>query len=124
MAGPNILALPDYEAAISGAGIFRLTTDASVEGFGAVPEQQQEEEDGDFRPLVYISRSTLPTETNRDTTDRECGALVWAVKKLSVHLYGIPFLAFTDPSSHSFIWERRSLGYSACVTSCHRIRLI
>ena len=41
LAGPNVLAFPDYEAAISGARKFRVTTDASVEGFGAVLEQQQ-----------------------------------------------------------------------------------
>ncbi|CAN0045372.1 unnamed protein product [Ascophyllum nodosum] len=37
---PNVLAFPDFEAAISGSRKFRLITDASADGFGAVIEQQ------------------------------------------------------------------------------------
>ncbi|CAB1114755.1 unnamed protein product [Ectocarpus sp. CCAP 1310/34] len=82
------LAFPDYEAAIDGSRPFQLSSDASVHGFGAVLEQQQG--DGTMRPLVYVSRSTLPNERNWDATDLEMGALVWAVMKLRVYLYGIP----------------------------------
>ena len=37
---PNVLAFPDFEAAISGPRKFRLITDASADRFGAVIEQQ------------------------------------------------------------------------------------
>ena len=37
---PNVLAFPDFEAAISGSRKFRLITDASADRFGAVIEQQ------------------------------------------------------------------------------------
>ena len=37
---PNVLAFPDFEAAISGSRKFRLITDASADGFGAVIEQR------------------------------------------------------------------------------------
>ncbi|CAB1113882.1 unnamed protein product [Ectocarpus sp. CCAP 1310/34] len=76
------LAFPDYEAAINGSRPFQLSSDASVHGFGAVLEQHQN--DGTMRPLVCVSRSTLPNERNWDTTDLEMGALVWTVKKLRV----------------------------------------
>ncbi|CAB1118926.1 unnamed protein product [Ectocarpus sp. CCAP 1310/34] len=94
LASYEVLAFPDYDAAIDGTRKFRLTTDASISGFGAVLEQPQE--DGTVRPLVYISRSTLPNEANWDVSSLECGALVWAIRKLRVYLYGIPFEAFTD----------------------------
>ncbi|CAB1111159.1 unnamed protein product [Ectocarpus sp. CCAP 1310/34] len=90
----EVLAFPDYAAAIDGTRKFRLTTDASISGSGAVLEQPRD--DGTVRPLVYISRSTLPNEANWDVSSLECGALVWAIRKLRVYLYGIPFEAFTD----------------------------
>ena len=37
---PNVLAFPDFEAAISGSRKFWLITDASADRFGAVIEQQ------------------------------------------------------------------------------------
>ena len=45
--------------------LFQLVTDASKEGFGASLEQKQP--DGKIRPLLYISRTTLPSEKNWDT---------------------------------------------------------
>ncbi|CAB1096728.1 unnamed protein product [Ectocarpus sp. CCAP 1310/34] len=74
------LAFPEYEAAINGSRPFQSSSDASVHVFGAVLEQQQIS--GTMRPLVYVSRSTPPSERNWDTTGLEMGALVWAVKKL------------------------------------------
>ncbi|CAB1109315.1 unnamed protein product [Ectocarpus sp. CCAP 1310/34] len=94
LASYEVLAFPDYAAAIDGTRKFRLTTDASISGFGAVLEQPQE--DGTVSPLVYVSRSTLPNEANWDVSSLECGALVWAIRKLRDCLYGIPFEAFTD----------------------------
>ena len=90
----EVLAFPDFQAAIDGSRKFQLVTDASKEGFGASLEQKQP--DGKIRPLLYISRTTLPSEKNWDTSELECGALVWAIKKLRVFLYGIPFEAYTD----------------------------
>ena len=90
----EVLAFSDYDAAIDGTRKFQLVTDAPKEGFGAVLEKKRV--DGKTRPLVYISRTTLPNEKNWDTSNLECGALVWAIKKLRVFLYGIPFEAYTD----------------------------
>ena len=40
LASPEVLAFPYFHAAISGDRPFRLTTDASVDGLGAVVEQK------------------------------------------------------------------------------------
>ena len=37
---PNVLAFPDFEAAISGSRNLRLVTDASANGLGVMIEQQ------------------------------------------------------------------------------------
>ena len=79
----EVVAFADYEAAIDGTRKFQSVTDASKEGFGAVFEQKKV--DGIIPPLLeYISRTTLPNEKNWDTSDLECGALVWANKTLRV----------------------------------------
>ena len=56
----EVLAFPDYQDAFDGSRKFQVVTDASKEGFGASLEQKQP--DGKLRPLLYISRTTLPSE--------------------------------------------------------------
>ena len=70
----EVLAFPCYEGAISGERPFRLVTDASVLGFGAVVEQKQK--NGRIRPVCYLSRSTFPNEANWPANELECGATV------------------------------------------------
>ena len=60
LSSSNVLAFPDFEAAISGPRKIRLVTDASADGLGVVIEQQQP--DGSIRPLRYLSRTTLDNE--------------------------------------------------------------
>ena len=59
---PDVLAFPDFKAALSGKRPFRLITDASVDGLGEVIEQAQT--DSSTRPLYFRSRTTLPNERN------------------------------------------------------------
>src|SRR6266542_459218 len=53
---------------------FNLCTDASLKGLGAVLEQ--ENENGNLRPVAYASRSLTPAEKNYHTTDLECLAII------------------------------------------------
>ena len=62
LSSPDVLAFPDFKAALSGKRPFRLITDASNDGLGAVVEQAQA--DTSTRPLCFLSRSTLPNERN------------------------------------------------------------
>ncbi len=97
LSSPEVLAFPCYEGAISGERPFRLVTDASVLGLGAVVEQKQK--DNKIRPLCYLSRSTFPNEANWPANELECGAIVWAIKKNRTLFYGIPFEIYSDHSS-------------------------
>uniref|UniRef100_A0A8C7YMG5 Gypsy retrotransposon integrase-like protein 1 n=1 Tax=Oryzias sinensis TaxID=183150 RepID=A0A8C7YMG5_9TELE len=76
---------------------FRLYTDASFEGLGAVLAQVQ---DGKERVIAYASRSLHPTERNDQNYSSfklELLALKWAVtEKFKDYLYGSEFTIFTD----------------------------
>ncbi len=91
---PDVLAFPDFQAAMSGKRPFRLITDASLDGLGAVIEQDQP--DSSTRPLSFLSRTTMPNERNWSATELECAAIVWAVKKNRQLFYGIPFIVVSD----------------------------
>ena len=82
-----ILRLPDPDRE------FVLRTDASDRGLGAMLCQRFD--DGIF-PVSYASRKLLTRETKYSVMERECLALVWAVKKYGVFLYGKEFVLQTD----------------------------
>ena len=62
LAAPPILLIPDWGAVIDKSRPFRLHYDASTDGLGATLEQEQL--DGSIRPIVYISRATIPNKRN------------------------------------------------------------
>ena len=82
-----VLKLPNFDEA------FILTTDASCSGIGAVLMQA---EDDVLKPVMFVSRKLKPAETRYSAIERECLALVWAVKRLHVFLYGREFVLQTD----------------------------
>ena len=84
----DVLAFPDFPAAIAGDRPFHLIIDASVDGLGAAVEQEQA--DGTMRPICFLSRSTLPNERNWSATKLECAAVVWAVKKTVSYFMAYP----------------------------------
>ena len=72
---------------------FVLRTDKSDVGIGAVLLQQHE---GKLFPVTYASKKLLPRERNYSIMEKECLAVVWAVKRFNVYLYGAPFVLQTD----------------------------
>lgn len=73
---------------------FVLRTDASNTSLGAVLLQMGKGQV--LHPVAYASRNLLPRETHYSTIERECLALVWAVQKFHIYLYGKPFVIQSD----------------------------
>ena len=72
---------------------FILRTDASDLGIGAVLLQ----ENGEYKlPVAYASKKLLDRERRYSVIEKECFAIVWAVKKFMNYLYGKEFVLETD----------------------------
>lgn len=84
--GP-ILRLPDLTKG------FVLRTDASDQGVGAVLMQEC---GGELFPIAFASKKFADRETRYSVMEKECLALVWAVRKFQVYLYGRTFTLQTD----------------------------
>ena len=85
----TVLCFPDWDAVQDGSRLFQLHTDASTDFLGAVLKQLQL--DGSVRPVLYISRATLPNEANWSPRELEGGVITWAIKRLRhVTLYRQP----------------------------------
>ena len=83
-----ILKLPDL------GGQMYLQTDASDRGVGAVLLQ---EFNGEKHPIAYASRKLLDRETRTFTiSEKECLALVWAIRHFARYLTGVHFIVETD----------------------------
>ena len=55
-----------------------------------------QDHDGEKFPVSYASKKLLPRERAYSVIERECLALVWAIKKYQTYLYGKEFLLQTD----------------------------
>ncbi len=80
----------------------KLDTDASSTGLGAVLSHILP--DGEERPVEYISRTLSAAERRYSQIDREALAIVWAVKRLHIYLYGREFSLVTDHKALTHIF--------------------
>ena len=85
---PPILALPKHGLQYS------VDTDASGYGLGCALFQT--DEDGERKPIGFWSRSLIDAEKNYSASERECLAVVWALKVLRPYLMYEKFIVHTD----------------------------
>uniref|UniRef100_A0A8C5M4A9 Reverse transcriptase/retrotransposon-derived protein RNase H-like domain-containing protein n=1 Tax=Leptobrachium leishanense TaxID=445787 RepID=A0A8C5M4A9_9ANUR len=95
-----LLAAPNYNKR------FVIHTDASMFGLGAVLSQVGD--DGGDHPVAFISRKLLPREVGYAAVEKECLALVWALRKLQPYVYGWSFTVMTD--HNPLVWLNRVAG--------------
>ena len=101
LSNPPVLAYADYRKS------FKLHTDASSSGLGAVLYQQQ---DGIDRVIAYASRSLKPSERNYPAHKLEFLALKWAITdKFHDYLYGTSFEVVTDNNPLTYVMTTAKL---------------
>ena len=83
---------------------FLLRTDASNTGLGAVLLQ---EHDNVKHPVAYASRKLTDTEKKYTTSERECLAIVWGVRKFENYLYGKTFIIECDHQPLAFLGQAK-----------------
>ena len=81
-----------------------LRTDASDKGIGAVLMQDVE---GEKFPICFASKKLLKREQAYSVIEKECLALVWAVRKFHVYLYGKQFEIETDHYPLAYIGKTK-----------------
>ena len=93
---PPVLAYADY------ANPFKLHTDASGVGLGAITYQTQD--DGTDRVIAYASRTLSKSERNYPAYKLEFLALKWSVcDRFHEYLYGGDFEVLTDNNPLTYI---------------------
>ncbi|CAM4626935.1 unnamed protein product, partial [Lepidochelys olivacea] len=98
VSGP-VLANPDFDKP------FVVFTDASDTGLGAV--LMQEDEKGERHPIVYLSKKLLPREQHYAAIEKECLAMVRALKKLEPYLFGRHFTVYTDHAPLTWLHQMK-----------------
>ncbi|CAB0037070.1 unnamed protein product [Trichogramma brassicae] len=95
-----VLVRPDF------ARPFILQCDASAFAIGGVLSQVFN--DGEH-PIVYVSRVLTSAERNYMTSEKECLALLWTIRKLRPYLEGYKFIAMTDHSRLQYLRNLKDL---------------
>ena len=83
---------------------FLLRTDASNTGLGAVLLQ---EHNNIKHPVAYASRKLTEAQKKYITSEKECLAIVWAVKKFENYLYGKTFVIECDHQLLAFLGQAK-----------------
>ena len=101
LVNPPILHLPNFNR------LFILKVDASEPGVGAMLTQSF---DGKEFPIAFASRKLLPRERNYATIEKECLAIVWAIKRFEFYLWGRVFEVHTDHKPLVFINAKKTVN--------------
>ena len=94
LSAPPVLVYPDQDSVADNSRPFLRYFDASVDGFGATLEQEQE--NGWIRPIFLIRRAPPESERHWTPLDLAAGRIVWSIKRLRGYLWGTTFRIFSD----------------------------
>lgn len=97
-----VLSTPDFKRH------FYIQCDASSEGVGGVLFQLDDE--GNERPISYLSGKLNKAQRNYSVTEKECYAAVLSVKKFRPYVEGLPFTVITDHSSLQWLMSQKDLS--------------
>lgn len=92
-----ILQMPDFT---ENRGTFKLRTDASDIGVGAILLQIQE---GQWHVIEYSSKTLTSAERNYTVTEKECLAILVGLRKFRHYLLGQQFIIETDHSALTWL---------------------
>ena len=87
MCSEMVSVLPDFNLD------FKVTSDASELGYGAVLEQEVESLD---RSVAFFSKCYTASQKNYSTAEKELLSIVMAVENSSLFLYGKKFIKYSD----------------------------
>ena len=90
-----ILRMPDFNKP------FIIYTDASGYAIGAVLSQKTDS--GEESAVCYASRTLKGAEINYGITEKECLAVVWAIKQYRVYVHGKKFSVITDHAALAWL---------------------
>lgn len=106
--------IPDHETMVS--------ADASSYGLGGVLTQKQQ--DGEWRPVVFISSSLKKAESKYAQIEKEALAVTWACERLQGYLSGLDFTIRTDHKPLITLLKSRPLDYLPPKIIRFRLRLL
>lgn len=85
-----------------------LHCDASSIGFGAVLMQRKS--DSRFHPVFYFSKRTTEVESKYHSFELETLAIVYALRRFRIYLYGIEFKIVTDCNSLTQALKKKDIN--------------
>ena len=100
LSGAPVLAFPVFG---KDASAFVVQTDASAIGLGAVLEQNG-------KVIAYASRVLTKPEKNYSVIQRECLAIIFALKQFRHYLLGRPFTLLTDHAPLQWLSSQKMEG--------------
>ncbi|EPB70881.1 integrase core domain protein [Ancylostoma ceylanicum] len=103
-----VLIQPDIEKARDGSRPFVICTDASGIGLGAV--LSQEGDDRQLHPVYFASKGLSMAERRYHVTDLEALAVVFALRRFHMFIYGLPTIVLTDHQPLTALFRRSNVS--------------